>query len=215
MRSGENAAGRLPPRRARFVRPWELWGRRTTALGIVLVGAAVVGGIVLLAAGSENEGTSGSGTGARVERLQEKLLDKTVVDPAAGISVRRPDSWTDSKGRGAIILRSENRCVSMTLAAPAQARDAKKLIRDSISGLRDTYPGIRIRQTGRNSLGGIPTSSFTAALRNKRGDEIRVLLSVGTGRKYAYVADVILGNTKCRADLAAAQLILTSVEYTK
>jgi hypothetical protein len=41
------------------------------------------------------------------------------------------------------------------------------------------------------------------------------LLSVGTGKRNAYATQVVLGNTSCQAELGVAQVILTSIEYTK
>jgi hypothetical protein len=213
-RTGRTAAEHLPTRRARLARPRELWGRRTIALGVLLICAAIVGGVLLLVVGGADDGESRS-VSPQVEKLQDELLDKAVVDPEVGISVRRPDSWTDAHGRGVITLRSRSRCVSMTLAAPAEARDAKKLIGDSMSTLRATYRAGQFHRRASSSVGGIPTSSFTASLRNERGKEVRVLLSVGTGAKYAYVTDIVLGNPRCRQDLATAQVILTSIKYTK
>jgi hypothetical protein len=182
---------------------------------VILIGAALVGGIVLLAVGGEDDdGGSDRPTSPQVQRLQDELLDKTVVDPGAGISVRRPAAWSDSTRDRVITLLSKSRCVSMTLAAPVGVAQAKKLLAESKTQLRDAYPGIRFRASGHRPIGGIPTASYTASLK-KEGKEVRVLVSVGSGTKNAYVTEVVLGNPSCRDDLTTAQVILTSIDYTK
>jgi hypothetical protein len=208
------AADKLPARRARLARPRELWGRRTVAIGTVLVAAAVIGGIVLLLVGSGDDNGSSGPSRDQVKNLQNELLDKTVVNPTAGISVRRPSSWSDSKRGNAIVLSSEDRCVSMTLAAPTAANQWRKLAQGAIDSLK-TQENVTFSKAGNSSLGGIPTTSFRASLTTAKGAGVRTVISVGKGKKYAYLTETALGNPKCRQDLAAAQVILTSVEYTK
>jgi hypothetical protein len=138
-----------------------------------------------------------------------------VVDPQAGISVRRPSSWSDSKDTNLINLRSKNRCVGMTLAAPTRANQTDQLLEATIDSLRQSGRDVKYARVGRGEVGGIPTTSFRAELKNEEGDRIRALLSIGKGKRFAYLTEIVLGNRKCRQDLAAAQLILTSIEYTK
>ena len=214
-RAGTSAAERLPKRPARLSRPRELWGRRTVAAGVVLVAAAILGGVLLLLLGSSDDDESPGPSPEDISKLQDEVLDKTVVDPSAGISVRRPSSWSDSKERNVITLRSKNRCVAMTLAAPAEADQADKLLDATIDAIRGTQKNVAFKRAGHAQVGGIPTASYRTALKNQKGAEIRAVISIGTGKKYAYLTQTVLGNASCRQDLAVAQLIQTSIEYTK
>jgi hypothetical protein len=207
-----------PARRARLQRPRELWGRRSVAIGAVLVGAALIGGIILLiAGGGDNGGGSSSAATPQqaTKQLQDKFLKHTVVLPDDGISVRRPASWKDSKNNGVITLRSADRCVAVNLSAPTDANGAKGLSSDSLSALKQGYKNVQVSPAGRAQVGGIPTTSKSVTLTDANGGRRRVILSTGTGKKNAYLTEVVLGNPSCAADLAMAQIVLTSVQYTK
>jgi hypothetical protein len=206
------AAAPGPVRRARLERPREIWGRRSVAVGIVLVGAALIGGIVLLATGGD--GDSGTVSSKRVTDLQDRLLKKTVVIPRDGISVRRPADWKDSKNHGVVTLFSPSRCVSVALSAAAEAKQGKSLLGDSLGALRQTYKNVKVAPGGGGEIGGIPTTSKTIQLTDEKGNRRTVLLSVGTGKRNAYATQVVLGNPSCQAELGVAQVILTSIEYT-
>jgi len=211
--SGGEAASAGAARRARLQRPREIWGRRSVAAGVVLVAAALLGGIVLLIAGGDDD--SGPESAQRVSNLQDNLLKKTLVVPPDGISVRRPADWKDSRAHGLITLFSPNRCVSVSLSAAAEAKEAKSLLGDSLAALQGSYKNVKVAPGGRGAIGGIPTTSKTVQLTDDKGNRRRVLLSVGRGKKNAYVTQVVLGNPRCQAELGVAQLILSSAEYTK
>ena len=184
------------------------------AIGLVLVAFAAIGALVLIVTGGDDDSASDEPS-AQVKKIQDQVLKHTVVNPSAGISVRRPRAWSDTKHGNAITLQSKSRCVSMTLAAPTAAGNANKLLHTSVAAIRESQKGVTFRRAGTGEVGGIPSSSFQAAFKNQKGDEVRLLLSVGKGKRNAYLTETVLGNATCRQDLAAAQVILTSVQYTK
>jgi hypothetical protein len=190
----------------------ELWGRRTVALGVLFIAAALIGGLVLLVTGGDDDSDS---EGSQVSDLQERLLKRTVVIPRDGISVRRPADWRERKDQDLITLLSPNRCVSVSLSAPADAKEARGLHRDSLSALRQLYEKVQVGPGGRGNVGGIPTMSDAVRLTDDKGNRRRVLLSIGRGKQHAYVTQVVLGNPACQSELAVAQVILSSIEYTK
>ncbi len=193
-----------------------MWGRRSVAIGVVLVGLALVGGIVLLIAGiGGDDGDSGAQPSASLAELQDRFLTHRVADAEAGISVRRPGDWTDSKRADAITLRSHDRCLSITLAAPAAADGAKRLREDSIALFRRSYKGVSVTSAPASLLGGIPTTSNTIKFRDDKGNPLTALLSVGAGKRNAYLTEVMVGNPSCGGALQRAQLVLSSVRYTK
>jgi hypothetical protein len=138
-----------------------------------------------------------------------------VVDVQKGISVRRPADWKDSKRDHVITLTSHDGCVVMTLAAPDAASKANSLHDDAIKLLKSSFGNAKVRPTPNGQeIGGLPTTSSTLAFKPK-GGQVRVLLSVGKGDKYAYVTEVVARNPACQSDLQLGNLILTSVQYTK
>ena len=199
-----------------MARPRELWGRRTVAIGVVLVAAALFGGILLLILGSDSDSDHGGDGGEAPKQtrdLQDKFLRHTVVDVEKGISVRRPGNWKDTKDNHVITLISHDTCVSMTLAAPESADDANHLHDQSLGLFKRSFDA-KVHPAPDAEIGGIPTKSDRVTFRAK-GHQIRVLLSVGKGSKNAYLTEVVVRNPACQGALALAQLVLTSVEYTK
>jgi len=206
-------------RRARLQRPRELWGRRSVAIGGVLVGVALIGGIILLISGGGGSDNGGSGSAVRSQQatkaLQDKFLRHTIVLADDGISVRRPISWKDSKNNGVITLHSADRCVAINLSAPPDAKGANALRTDALAALKHGYKNVNVAGAGHSQVGGIPTTSNSVTLTDSKGDRRRVILSIGKGTKNTYLTEVVLGNPSCAADLAMAQIALTSVQYTK
>ena len=224
MRAEIKPTAQAPPaasqsRRARLQRPRELWGRRSVAIGAVLVAAAVIGGIILLISGGGGSDKGSSGSAGRspqaTKALQDKFLRHTVVLPDDGISVRRPAGWKDSKNNGVITLRSADRCVALNLSAPPDANGANALRRDALAALKRGYKNVDVAAAGHAQVGGIPTTSNSITLTDSKGDRRRVILSIGNGKKNTYLTEVVLGNPSCAADLAMAQIALTSVQFTK
>jgi hypothetical protein len=129
--------------------------------------------------------------------------------------VRRPSSWSDTKRGNVVTLRSKNNCVAMTLAAPTRANQTKNLIQATIDALRQTQKNVSFKSVGHGEVGGIPTASYRAELKNQKGDQVRALFSIGRGKQFAYLTQTVLGNSSCTEELATAQVIQTSIEYTK
>jgi hypothetical protein len=129
--------------------------------------------------------------------------------------VRRPANWRDSKKNDVISLQSRDRCLAMTLAAPVAAGQAQSLRHDGISVLRESYKNVKVQGTPASRIGGIPTTTNTVAFKDPKGNQIRVLLSVGRGEKNAYLTEVVVRDPACQGDLALAQVVLSSIQYTK
>jgi len=182
------------------------------AVGVLLIAAALIGGLVLLFAGG---GDSGSTSSHQASQLQDKFLSHTVVERDKGISVRRPRSWSDANNAGVITLQSRDRCLAMTLAAPQDAKRAKGLRDDSIALLRRSFGNARVQPASNSPVGGIPTTSNALSFTDRNGNPIRVLLSVGTGNRFAYLTEIVVRDPRCQGDLQLAQVVLSSIQYTK
>lgn len=208
--------GKRPPaRRTTLVLREELWGRRSVAVGGLLVALALICGIVLLVAGG---GTAMSTTTSQTDdltQLQNQFLDHTVVDADKGISISRPASWEVTKKHGVANVQSKDRCLVMQLSAPVPAGKADELRRDGITVLREQFSNARAQPGARSQIGGVPTTSSTITVKGPEGKNVRVLLSVGTGRKNAYLTQVVVRDPSCQGDLQLAQLMLSSAQFTK
>jgi hypothetical protein len=181
---------------------------------VILIAAALIGGLVLLVAGGDDDNSS-SKASHQTAQLQDKFLQHTVVVPDKGISVRRPASWKDSKDGGAIALQSKDRCLAMTLAAPQGADQAKGLRDHSLALLKRSFKNAKVRPAPDSPVGGIPTTSDALSVTDEKGHQIQVLLSVGTGDKFAYLTEIVVRDTRCQGDLQLAQVVLSSIQYTK
>jgi hypothetical protein len=182
-------------------------------VGVLLVAFALIGGILLLLVGGDDD--SDNGQSERVTQLQDELLQRTVVNPDLGMSVRRPNGWAQTKDHGVITVTSPDNCVVISLSAPAEASGAGQLRDDSVALLRRTYKNATVQSAPDSEVGGIPTTADTILLKDEKGNQIRILLSVGKGEKNAYLTQVVVRDLACQGALQRAQLIVSSIEYTK
>jgi hypothetical protein len=193
-----------------------MWGRRSVAAGALLVALALIGGLILLIAGDDdNDSQPVTTRTADVTQLQNRFLDRTAVDADKGISIRRPASWKVSKEHGVTNIQSKDRCLVMQLSAPVPAGKAAGLRKDGITVLRDQYRSARVQPGSRSAVGGVPTRSDTITVKDPKGNNVRVLLSVGTGRSNAYLTQVVVRDPSCQGDLQLAQLMLGTAQFTK
>jgi len=138
-----------------------------------------------------------------------------VVEKDKGISVRRPAGWSDSRRNGAVTVQSHDRCLVMTLSAPGAASRSKGLRSDAVAVFRRSYKNARVGSAPSSRVGGIPTTSNAISFTDPKGNPIKVLLSVGTGDKYAYLTEVVVRDPSCQGDLQLANLMLGSIQYTQ
>ena len=152
--------------------------------------------------------------GRRSAARRDLAQFREVFQPDKGISVRRPANWKVSKDNGAVALQSHDNCLAMTLSAPQPAGQAKRLRSDSIALLKRSFSGAKTHPAPDSPVGGIPTSSDAISF-TQRGHPVKVLLTVGTGDKYAYLTEIVVRDPRCQGDLQLAQVVLSSVQYTK
>lgn len=200
-----------------LVRREEIWGRCSAGLGALLVALALIGGVVLLVAGSSGNVRNASDTPgtADVAQLQSQFLDRKVVDVDKGISIRRPAGWDVARRHGVTNIQSKDRCLVMQLSAPVPAGRADELRKDGVSVLRDQFGNAKVRPGVRSRVGGVPTTSSTIGVKDPKGNGVSVLLSVGTGKRNAYLTEVVVRDPSCQGDLQLAQLMLSSAQFTK
>jgi hypothetical protein len=115
-----------------------------------------------------------------------------------------------TKAHGVTNIQSKDRCLVMQLSAPVTAGRARALRHDGIAVLRRQFKNAKVRPAPQSSIGGVPTRADTITFTDPKGNDIRVLLGVGTGRKNAYLTEVVVRDPSCQGDLQLAQLMLGS-----
>ena len=185
------------------------------AIGVLLVALAVIGGIILLIAGGGGDNNSSSPSSSDVSQVSDKVLTHTVVNPDKGISVRIPANWSSRKSNGVISVASHDRCLAMQFAAPVPANQAKKLRTDGLRTFRSQYKKVVVKPAAPSQVGGIPTTTDAVTLTAAKGRQVRLLLDVGTGKKYAYLTETVFRDPSCTVDLHLGNLVRSNVQYTK
>ena len=165
---------------------------------------------MIVGGGDDNE----SSTSPQVSNLQDQLLQHTVVNPDAGISVRRPANWRDAKRNGVITITSHDSCLVVSLSAPTSKDNADTVRKQGVSYYKDTFKNVKVQGAPDSQLGGIPTMANKVTF-NEKGHRLSVLLSVGKGEKNAYVTQVVVRDPTCQGDLQLAQLMLGTAQFTK
>ena len=200
-------------------RPSELWGRRTAAVGLGVIALAALGGGILVATSDDDDSGDGQVSQEAVDERLQELADEELVedvgDAGAGISARIPKDWDQQKQSGLITLESGDRCVSISLAAPARASQADSLLDDTVAGLRRDFKGAQVQTLPGQRIGGLSGKSAVLQVKGAEGDQVRVLITVGRGKQQAYLTQVVLRDPACGDALVQSQLVVNSIEYTK
>ena len=184
----------------------------------VLVGGALAAyyGAIRDTGGSDDGQATTTDASALIKSGRASLTER-FNDKALGMSVRFPPSWRSSKGHSKHLLESRDRCMAITLAAPAASDQAARVRRDAISLLRSSFKRVAVApgQKGRQ-IGGIPTRNDVITV--EKGDGVvRVLLGVGKGKQLAYLSEVVLRSqsASCSKDLLEGQLILGATRFSR
>lgn len=193
-------------------RPSELWGRRTAAAGLVLIALAALGGGILLATDDDSDETT---TRVDPEQLAEERLTEEVRDARNGIAAAIPEGWSQRRRSGLITLESADRCVSISLAAPVRSPQADSLLDDTVAQLRREFKGARVQKGSGQRVGGLQGPGAVLVVENSEGGTVRVLITVGRGKRKAYLTQVVLRDPSCEESLVESQLVLNSVAYAK
>jgi hypothetical protein len=179
------------------------------------VAAALIGGLVLLVAGGDDGNSKSAPPTQQVAQLQDKFLKQTVSVPDKGISVRKPANWKATKSHGVVTLQSKDHCLAMTLSAPQGADRAKSLRTDSIALFKRSFADAKLRPAPDSDVGGIPTTSDALGVTDAKGHHLQILLSVGTGDKFAHLTEIVVRDARCQGDLQLGQVVLGSIQYSK
>jgi hypothetical protein len=163
---------------------------------------------VLVFTGDDDDESNGSG--AETAGLYPNLASAEGV----GITARYPDGWKKKESRDMVSLQSEDGCIAMTLAAPAEASAAGQVKRDSIAALSRSLGKAKFAEAPPQTFGGLPTTGVIAEVQDPRGRAALVRLSVSRGKELAYVTQVILRSVDC-PDAEQAAGIVQQVEFRK
>jgi hypothetical protein len=179
------------------------------ALGAVLVLAAVIGGIVVLSGGGDDD--SGSAT----SEADSSQLTQRLTKQDSGLSGFYPQDWRRTEKRGITNLVSPDSCIAISLSAPATAAQSGALLNDSIAALRRSFKQTEVRrQPGAARIGGLPTRGALVAV-SRQGRTALVELSVGRGKRFAYLTEVVLREPPCEGSIGLGRQIIGSLQFTR
>jgi hypothetical protein len=183
-----------------------------------VLGAAAIGAVALaLAGGDDDSDEPPSAAELAQQRADEvaRLLPEKVSNAEAGIVVRHPADWKDSK-RGPIInIEAPDRCIVVSVSAPAGSGQAGRLGRDSVAALGATLGKTREQKLKRSEIDGLPTESSLVAARSESGAAVVVRQSVSKGKRHAYLTQTLYRAPPCAESSAAADLIVENLDLSK
>lgn len=201
-----------------MLRPGQLWGLRLAGLGLVLVVAAVIGGIVLFADDEDSEPVeplSGGATAEELQELSDRILTESYDDKAAGLSFSYPENWKLAGERGIINLKSADDCAVMTFTVAGTASQSRGVMVDLLRRLGRSYPGSAARHdTSAPQVGGRPTQRAIVAVRSKEGATAPVAINVSRGVKLTHVVETVIREANCESAIIA-RAILESIAYVR
>jgi hypothetical protein len=183
--------------------PGQLWGLRAIALGAILVIAAIIGGLVSLGGGDDEDG------GDHTQELQTSL-----VDPETGIGVHWPRGWAKLEKADKFAFQSPDKAVLVAISAPAPASQAAQVRRDVIAATAQQYRNPTIGRGSDRKFGGLESAGALISGRGPRGPST-TLVAVAPGATKAYLLEVYSASGASAEALAGAQLILNSLELIK
>jgi len=185
------------------------------------VGAAI-GGLILISEDDAQDQLEPEARSAPFEPTPESVVRATrqaltgkAGDKTRGIVVRYPAAWSQDKRDGLIILKSPDRCAAVTLSAPGPPEKATAIRKEALKALRRSFKRITVRPGSGDPIGGVPTTGRVVDFEDRKGRPVRIILSVGTGSKYAYLSQTLLRGPSCSSSLLDAQLILSTLELSK
>jgi len=175
--------------------------------GGLLAAAAIGAGVLALAGGGDRGDSPADEIG--------RLLPEKVSNADAGIVVRHPADWKDSKRSGIINVESPDRCIVISISAPAGSGRAGQLATDSIDALEAQLGRVRERPLKRSEVDGRPTQSSLVAVRSEKGAAVVVRQSVSKGKRFAYLIQTLYRAPPCAESAPTADLIVQSLELSK
>jgi RNA polymerase sigma factor (sigma-70 family) len=164
---------------------------------------------------AHRESMHNSGRQPSRAELAERTLTESLVKRQVGLTGAYPPDWRRSERFGAVRLESPDRCVLISLSAPAKAADAARLREDSIAVLRKLFDKSSVRPEPPSRLGGAPTTGAVMAGRKGKRPPVAVHLRVSRGKKLSHLTEVLFRIPPCEEAAPQTQLILDSLEFKR
>lgn len=184
--------------------------RRRIGWAMVLVGAALV---PLYLAFFNDDG----GEGAQRSAIEEAVaaLPNSLDDAATGISVGWPDGWKQSKREKAIVLKSVEEDLLISISTPAPVSEARGVRKAAIDAVRENYQDVRVRPGRGRVVGGLPSSGAVIDANSKGIGRLRIIVVVSRGEKRTYLTEFFANAAVDAPTLGQAQIILGSIALSK
>ena len=180
---------------------------------MAIVGLAAAIPITLLA-------RDGSGDGnAAAERSAASIPQGFRLHGAArlrnlGVSVGVPSTWTATRERGAIRLRSDDRTTELAVTARAGADAQRAVLTSELDGIQRGYRVASLKAGSGRTVGGLHAKGAVVSARTRSGTVLRILVAVASGKAHTYVVEVFSAAEAPPARLIQAQLALRTLKLT-
>ncbi len=178
-------------------------GRSLAALAAALAAVALVAFFAAF-----HDWTGGGGAAKRAAPLLP-AFSAPIHDRAAGVSLRIPAGWNVSHRSGTIALRSPDRLVVVTIAAPVAVGKLGAVTPDAVATVTAHWPGARVVSTQDRRLAGRPARATVVSASRRRALVIAV-----RGRRRAYLVEVLAAAGAPARGLLEAQLGLATLHLS-
>lgn len=182
--------------------------RLVAGVGLVVAGIAIVL-VVLLSGGGDGRAATPLGGPVAAAPPPPALSHHRVVDRSLGASLRPVAGWRVIRRRPALALRSRDRSVVLTIAAPARAARWRGVLHSAVGALRARTSRSKVAPGQGAALAGRRARSTVVT-----GRHARVLVIAARGRRRAYLVEVSTERSAPTRRLVEAQTMLGSLRLT-
>lgn len=178
---------------------------------MAVIGLLVAIPVTLLIRGGDDE-TSPPAAGPEPQvELRERALDRRV-----GVRYRLPREWRARSRDRVLQITSRRRDVAVAISDAGHRSQAQRILRQARAALEDEYRRFEVvtHRVGRRA-GDLRADGFVAAARSRRGQDLRILVIVGKGKRRAYLIEVFAPATGPGRGLVEAQALLNALRFDR
>jgi hypothetical protein len=188
-----------------------VWKRRVVLMAAV--GLVVAIPVTLLVRGGSGQQTTAPAATPAIP--QQFRLHGEVRLHDLGVAVKVPDSWSATRKRSTVRLRSADRTTALAVAAPGAAGKHRQVLGSELEAIRDGYRDVHVTRGVGKTVGGLPAKGAVVSARTRSGTRLRILLAVASGEDHTYLVEVFSAANAPPQRLIQAQLALRTLTLTR
>jgi hypothetical protein len=182
---------------------------------MAIVGLVAAVPVTLLVRGGSSDRQTGTEENANGTPIPQKFrLHREAELPNLGVSVRVPGTWSVTRERSTIRLRSGDRTTELAVTAPAGANRKRTVLGSELGAIRRGYRDATVEAGSGRSVGGLPARGAVVSARTPSGTALRILVAVASGDQHTYVVELFSAASAPPERLIQAQLALRTLRLT-